>query len=90
MTHSGSYERIAFVASPIPEAQAARGLIPAAPDFSAPTHKRFRPMLAEIIKAAKAGSTAALLKIKINPVSSSPRAADRYRKLCVQALKTQA
>lgn len=69
--------------------KAAKGQMPATPDFSAPTHERFRPMLAEVVKAAKAGDVRALKGIKINPVSSSPKAIAKYRDLCVQALQAK-
>ena len=72
------------------EELAAKGKVPPALDFSAPTHARFRDALAEVIKAAKAKDAQALKTIKINPVSSSPKALDRYRKLCVKAVSAAA
>lgn len=72
------------------EEMAEKGKIPPALDFSAETHKRFRGALADVVKAAKAGDTKALGAIKINPVSSSPKALDRYRKLCLKAIKAKA
>lgn len=71
------------------EEKATKGTIPPAPDFSAPTHERFRPLLAEVVKAAKDGAVEALRKIKVNPVSSSPKAVDRFRKLCIKALSAK-
>jgi len=68
------------------EEMAAKGKVPPPMDWSADTHTRFRPILADIVKAAKAGDVKALRAIKINPVSSSPKAADRYRGLCIKAL----
>ncbi|RWX72579.1 hypothetical protein [Mesorhizobium sp. M2A.F.Ca.ET.039.01.1.1] len=69
---------------------AQRGEMPAAPDFSAETHKRFRPTLEKLIELAKAGDIAGLKAVKINPISSSPKAMDKYRNLAVIALEAQA
>lgn len=67
-----------------------RGELPPAPDFSAETHKRFRAKLAEVIAAAEAGDIAALRAFEINPVSSSPKAIDRYRLRAILALEARA
>lgn len=72
------------------EQMAEKGKVPPALDFSAPTHARFRDALTEVVKAAKAGDVKALGAVKINPVSSSPKALDRYRKLCIKAVKAAA
>jgi len=72
------------------EADAQPGKLPSAPDFSAPTHERFRPKLAEVVALAKAGDSKGLRAYKINPVSSSPKAILRYRDLCVTALEAKA
>lgn len=69
---------------------AQRGDLPAAPDFSAETHKRFRAKLAEIVAAAEAGDIAKLKAFTINPVSSSPKAMAKYRDLAVIALEARA
>ena len=66
--------------------QAQSGVLPQAPDFSKPTHARFRAKLAQIVALAEAGDIAALQAFEINPVSSSPKAIARYRDLCVIAL----
>lgn len=71
------------------EAMAIKGKVPPALDFSAPTHARFREALEKVVKAAKAGDEKTLKAIKINPVSSSPKALDRYRGLCLKALKAK-
>jgi hypothetical protein len=63
--------------------QAQAGALPQAPDFSKPTHARFRAKLAQIVALAEAGEIAALQAFEINPVSSSPKAIARYRDLCV-------
>jgi hypothetical protein len=71
------------------EAAARDGVLPEPPDFSAETHRRFRPKLAKLIELAKAGDVAGLKAAEINPVSTSPRAMQLYRKLCVIALEAQ-
>jgi hypothetical protein len=69
---------------------AARGILPSAPDFSAETHKRFRPKLAELEALVAAGDIAGLRAYPINPISTSPKALDRYRNLAVTALEAKA
>lgn len=66
--------------------QAQAGALPQAPDFSKPTHARFRAKLAQIVALAKAGDITGLQAFEINPVSSSPKAMARYRDLCVIAI----
>ena len=66
--------------------QAQTGALPQAPDFSKPTHARFRTKLAQIVALAETGDIAGLQAVEINPVSSSPKAMARYRLLCVVAL----
>jgi hypothetical protein len=66
--------------------QAQTGALPPAPDFSKPTHARFRAKLAQIVALAEAGDIAGLQAFEINPVSSSPKAIARYRDLCVIAI----
>jgi hypothetical protein len=72
------------------EAAAAAGTLPAAPDFSAETHKRFRGKLAEVVALVEAKDIKGLKAYAINPISSSPKAIDRYRNLAVIALEAQA
>ena len=62
------------------------GALPPAPDFSKPTHARFRAKLAQIVALAEAGDITGLQAFEINPVSSSPKAMARYRDLCVIAI----
>jgi len=66
--------------------QAHTGALPQPPDFSKPTHARFRTKLTQIVALAEAGDIAALHAFEINPVSSSPKAMARYRDLCVIAI----
>lgn len=71
-------------------ADAQAGKLPKAPDFSAKTHERFVPKLAELKALVKEGDVAGLKKYPINPISSSPKALDRYRNMAVIALQAQA
>ena len=59
--------------------QAQTGALPQPPDFSKPTHARFRAKLAQIVALAEAGDIAGLQAFEIKPVSSSPKAMARYR-----------
>ena len=68
------------------EADAEAGKLPAAPDFSAPTHKRFRPLLEEIKALIEDMDVAGLKSLDIKPTSSSPKALARFRDLAVLAL----
>ena len=70
--------------------QAQAGALPLAPNFSKPTHARFRAKLAQILALAEAGDIAALQAFEINPVSSSPKALARYRDFCVIAITARA
>lgn len=72
------------------EEAAARGELPTAPDFSAETHKRFRPKLAELEALVAAGDIAGLKAFPINPISTSPKALNRFRNLAVTALEAKA
>lgn len=72
------------------EAKAAKGILPAPPDFSAATHARFRGRLAKLIALAEAGNLEGLKAIEIKPYSSSRKALARYRDLCIAALEARA
>lgn len=69
---------------------AAKGILPPVPDFSAPTHARFRSKLHTVAAMATAGDLDGLRAFRINPVSTSPKAIMRYRDLAVQALEARA
>ncbi len=71
-------------------AGAQAGKMPTPPDFKAETHARYRDKLAQLVKLADAGDLKALKGFPINPVSTSPKALDRYRNLCVTALEARA
>lgn len=66
------------------------GKLPEPPDFSAKTHERFRGKLAKLVEMAVAGDIAGLKAMQINPCSTSPKALDRYRNRCVEALEARA
>ncbi len=70
--------------------KAEAGKLPAPPNFEAETHRRFRPKLAELIALAKAGDAKGWKGYPIKPISTSPKAMDRYRNLCLIALKAKA
>ena len=65
------------------------GALPQPPDFSKPTHARFRAKLAQIVALAEVGDIAGLQAFEINPVSSSPKAMARYRDLAVLAIEAR-
>lgn len=65
---------------------AQRGILPDPPDFTAATHRRFRPKLAMLIELVEAGDIAGLKAIEIKPISSSPKAMAKYRDLALVAL----
>ena len=69
------------------EAKARQGELPPPPDFSAPTHARFRAKLTALVELAGKADATGLRGIAINPVSSSPKALARYRDLAVLGSK---
>jgi len=69
---------------------AERGELPPVPDFSADLHKRNRGRLAQLVTMAEAADVAGLEAFPIKPNCTSPKAMDRYRNLCVTALKVRA
>jgi hypothetical protein len=71
------------------EAKARQGELPKPPDFSAPTHARFRTKLAALVELAGKADATGLRAIAINPVSSSPKALARYRDLAVLAIEAR-
>jgi hypothetical protein len=66
------------------------GQLPPVPDFSAPTHARFRAKLAAVVDLVAQGDIAGLKGFQIKPISTSPKAIDRYRNLAVIALQARA
>lgn len=71
------------------EAKARTGGLPPPPDFSAPTHARFRAKLALLVDMPTKTDTSGLRVMQINPVSSSPKALARYRDLAVLAIEAR-
>lgn len=69
---------------------AERGELPAPPDFTAPTHARWRGRLAELVEMVNAGDVDGLRAASIPTYSRSPRAMARYRDLAVIALEARA
>ncbi len=70
--------------------QARAGALPAAPDFSKPTHARFRAKLAALVALAEANDVDGLKAVVINPVSTSPKAMARYRDCAILAIEARA
>lgn len=68
---------------------AAKGVMPATPDFSKTTHAGHRKHLANVVALAKAGDVAGLEAYFINPRGSSSILLARYRLGCVLALKAK-
>ncbi len=71
------------------EAKARQGELPPPPDFSAPTHARFRAKLAALVELAGKADATGLRAIPLNPGSSSPTALARYRDLAVLAIEAR-
>ena len=66
---------------------ARQGSFPTPPDFSAETHKRWRPKLARLVQLVAARDVAGLRAFEIKPISSSPIALARYRDAAVVAIE---
>jgi len=65
------------------------GNLPPIPDFSAEVHRYNRGRLADLVEMAEKGDVAGLRAYPINPHSTSPKALDRYRNLCIQAIEAR-
>jgi hypothetical protein len=70
-------------------AAAKAGELPPPPDFSAPTHARYRDAAKALVDMAKAGDVEGLKAVVIKPYSSSPKAMAKYRDLAVIALEAR-
>ena len=70
-------------------ARAQAGKLPEPPDFSAPTHARYRAAAEGLVALAKAGDIEGLKAVVIKPYSSSPKAMAKYRDLAVIALEAR-
>ena len=71
-------------------AAAQAGKLPPPPDFSAPTHTRYRAEAQLLVDLAKSGDIEGLKAMVIKPYSSSPKAMAKYRDLAVIALEARA
>jgi len=69
---------------------AASGVMPAAPDFSADTHKHYRPKLAALVALAEARDAKGLKGYNISGNSTSPKALKRFRDMSIKALQAKA
>lgn len=69
--------------------RAEKGTIPACPDFSANTHKSYRPALAEVYALVKAGDLAGLQAYRVKGSSTSPNAIKKFREIALIALKAK-
>ena len=65
------------------------GKLPPPPDFSAPTHARYRDAAKALVDMAKAGDIEGLKATEIKAYSSSPKAMAKYRDLAVIALEAR-
>ncbi len=66
---------------------AKQGVMPTPPDFSAATHKGWLKKHAELVALANDRNVDGLRAFKINPISTSPRALDRYRNAAIAAIE---
>lgn len=71
------------------EADAAKGILPMVPDFSADTHKPYRTKLALIVQMIQSENIRGLEALPINLTSTSPKAMDKFRRLALIALHAQ-
>ena len=69
--------------------QAQAVTLPAAPDFSKPTHARFRAKLAKLVELAEASEIDGLKAVVINQASMSPKAMARYRDCAFLAMEAR-
>lgn len=70
-------------------AAAQAGKLPPPPDFSAPTHARYRDTAKELVALAKAGDIKGLKRLTFKTYSSSSKAMAKYRDLAVIALEAR-
>jgi hypothetical protein len=66
--------------------EAARGVLPAVPDFSAETHKAYRKRLAQVVAYVEAGDLAGLQAFPLKVTGSSSKALARYINMAAAAL----
>jgi hypothetical protein len=68
---------------------AKKGVIPSAPDFSANTHRYYRPALDEVVSLVKARDLKKLKAHRVHGTCSSPQAIKKYQKLAITALEAK-
>jgi hypothetical protein len=68
---------------------AAKGKLPAAPDFSANTHRSYRPALAAVVELVSKRDLAGLQAHKVHGTCSSPQAIKKFREIAILALKSK-
>jgi hypothetical protein len=71
------------------EEAAKRGVVPSAPDFSANTHRYYRPALAEVEKLVKARDLKGLKSHRVHGTCSSPQAIKKYQRIAILALENK-
>jgi hypothetical protein len=86
MTHHDTPPARKYLMPPQAIEDAEKGIIPPAPDLSAKTHEKYRPLLFTCKVLAQAGDLEGLKRMAIEPKSSSRRVINRYRELCIKAL----
>jgi hypothetical protein len=68
---------------------AAKGKLPVAPDFSANTHRSYRPALAAVVELVAKRDLAGLQAHKVHGTCSSPQAIKKFREIAILALKSK-
>jgi hypothetical protein len=69
--------------------RANKGTLPTPPDFSANTHRYYRPILAEVVKLAKAGDLKGLKAFHVKGSCTSPAAIKKYREVALIAMQAK-
>jgi hypothetical protein len=73
------------------EAKARTGVLPTAPDMSAPTHKYYKPKLDEVLKLARANDLRGLQSYKVGDRNNgSPGMVKQYQRIAIIAVKAKA
>ena len=69
--------------------EAAAGILPLVPDFTAQTHRSYRKKLLEVVALVQASDIEGLKAYKMEPKSSSRKAICKYRDLAITALEAR-
>jgi hypothetical protein len=70
--------------------EAAKGKVPSPPDFSANTHRCYRPALAAVVELVNKRDLAALKAHRVEGSCSSPQAIKKFREIALIALAVKA